>query len=48
VINGVEYATAQQLREATAQAERRGAERGQALALASMRNNVRTRKQLGI
>ena len=48
VINGVEYATSVQLREATRQAELRGAERGQALALASMRNNVRTRKQLGM
>lgn len=48
VINGVEYVTSDQLRQATSQAERRGAERGQALALGSMRNSVRTRKQVGM
>jgi len=48
VINGVEYVTTSQLREATLQAERRGAERGQALALGSLQNSVRTRRRVGI
>jgi tape measure domain-containing protein len=48
VINGVEYATIDQLQQATRQAESRGAERGRALALGSMRNSVKTRKQLGM
>lgn len=48
VINGVEYATVDQLEQATRQAEMRGAQRGQAMAFNSMRNNVKTRKQLGM
>ena len=48
VINGVEYATADQLREATTLAERRGAERGRSLALGSLQNSVRARKQVGL
>lgn len=48
VINGVEYATVDQLQQATRQAEMRGAQRGQAMAFGAMRNSVRTRKQLGI
>lgn len=48
VINGVEYATIDQLTEATRQAEMRGAQRGQAMAFGSIRNSVKTRKQLGI
>lgn len=48
VINGVEYATVDQLEQAARQAEMRGAQRGQAMAFGSMRNSIKTRKQLGI
>lgn len=48
VINSVEYVTAGQLQEATRQAEMRGAERGQAMSLASLQNSVRTRKRIGL
>ena len=48
VINGIEYATVDQLTQATQRAEQRGAERGRALALGSLQNSVKTRKRVGI
>ena len=48
VINGIEYATVEQLQQATRQAEVRGAERGRAMTLNSMRNSVKTRRQVGV
>jgi hypothetical protein len=48
VINNVEYATLDQLQEATRQAEDRGARRGRSMTLNDLQNSVRARKRVGI
>lgn len=48
VINGVEYATVEQLNQAALRAQQQGAEQGRAMTLAQMQNSLKTRKRLGM